>query len=208
MTAPADAAGSASSHSQSEAPVQACNAVAVILQWRGKVGLFRRSPTDGPDGGLWHCITGYIERGAEPRSQALLELHEKTGLRAVDLARLRSGLTIELPGDGGGHCTVHTFIAETTNRRLQLNWEHDRYRWVPARATRRYTTVSWLEIALRAAEQFGPSHEHAERSSPLGGTGGSRTALGHPQTAGASLTTTLPVPLLDRRTSSEACPRV
>src|SRR4051794_36125563 len=37
--------------------------VAVIVQWRGLVALFRRSQAVRHDQGLWHCITGYVEPG-------------------------------------------------------------------------------------------------------------------------------------------------
>ncbi|WP_234422396.1 hypothetical protein, partial [Streptomyces sp. NRRL F-6674] len=31
--------------------------VAVILMWRGRIGLFKRSGSVQHDAGLWHCIT-------------------------------------------------------------------------------------------------------------------------------------------------------
>ncbi|WP_229052553.1 NUDIX domain-containing protein [Aeromicrobium sp. Leaf350] len=124
--------------------------VAIVLRWHQKVGLFRRSQAVGHDRGLWHCITGYIDPGLDPRTQALLEVHEETGLRTVDLAALHTGPTLQI-GDTGGHqWIVHTFVGETMHRRLQLNWEHDRYRWVSPRAVGRYTTVTWLDEVIQA----------------------------------------------------------
>jgi hypothetical protein len=45
--------------------------VAVIVRWRNRIALFRRSQTVGHDRGRWHCITGYLEAGVSPRRAGL-----------------------------------------------------------------------------------------------------------------------------------------
>jgi ADP-ribose pyrophosphatase YjhB (NUDIX family) len=126
--------------------------VAVAVQWRGRVGLFRRSPSVAHDQGLWHCITGYLEPGATPTQQGLTELHEETGLGIVDLESFVEGDVLELADSDGHTWTVHTFRAVTTRRRLVLNEEHDAYKWVDVRAVPRFANqVGWLAMALAAA---------------------------------------------------------
>ncbi|MEU8867282.1 NUDIX domain-containing protein [Streptomyces umbrinus] len=128
--------------------------VAVVVEWRGRVGLFRRSQFVAHDSGRWHCITGYIDPGNSPEQQAIQELLEETGLHAADLVDLESGRTLQLEGAGRGHWTVHTFRAATEIRRLQLNYEHDSHRWVKPRALSRFgNRVSWLEDVLHAIAQ-------------------------------------------------------
>lgn len=126
--------------------------VAVAVQWRGRVGLFRRSAQVAHDRGRWHCITGYVETGATPTGQALVELHEETGLGVADLESFREGDVLELSDDQGRVWTVHTFSAVSNRRRLLLNEEHDAYRWVDPRAVSRFSNrVDWLGVALVAA---------------------------------------------------------
>lgn len=78
--------------------------VAVILTWRGRFALFRRSQQLPHDGGRWHCITGFVEAGVRPSEQALDELLEETGLRPEDIVSLPPGheLTIDDEWDGHG----------------------------------------------------------------------------------------------------------
>ena len=40
--------------------------VAVVVEWRGRIALFKRSQSVGHERGLWHCITGYLEPGVPP----------------------------------------------------------------------------------------------------------------------------------------------
>lgn len=130
--------------------------VAVVLSWRERLALFKRSELVDHDRGLWHCITGYLDDpGAvgAPRRQALLELYEETGLGVADLTAFAQGPTIELL-DGEVVWMVHTFRADTTRRRLELNWEHDAYRWVRRSSLPRFCgQVAWLGDVVGAVTQ-------------------------------------------------------
>jgi 8-oxo-dGTP pyrophosphatase MutT (NUDIX family) len=143
--------------------------VAVAVLWRGRIGLFRRSTSVDYDQGLWHCITGYVEDGTAPLLQALVELHEETGLGAADLESFVQGAVLELPDSDGELWNVHTFRATTTRRRLVLNHEHDTYKWVEPRAVARFgNRVSWLGEVLSAAGVDGQrrTSEHAQTRTP------------------------------------------
>ena len=125
--------------------------VAVVVEWRGRIGLFRRSAAVAHDRGRWHCITGYVDPGHTPEAQALQELHEETGLRAADLTALSPGPVLRLEDDDHHPWVVHTFRASTVVRRLQLNEEHDSYRWTaPAAVARFDNRVGWLDQVLEA----------------------------------------------------------
>lgn len=125
--------------------------IAAVVQWRGRIALFRRSRRPSHDSGLWHCITGFLEAGATPAQQALEELYEEAGLRAEDLQALRQGPDIVVTDGFGTPWLVHTFTALTSRRRLKINWEHDSYRWTDPRKAKRFTNrVTWLDRVLDA----------------------------------------------------------
>ncbi len=111
------------------------------------------------DGGRWHCITGFVETGVKPAEQALGELLEETGLRTEDIESLIPGHELTIDDALGQPWVVHTFAAETRVRRLNLNWEHDCYRWTQASKLRRFTNrVPWLDLILEATSgRRGPS---------------------------------------------------
>lgn len=130
--------------------------VAVVVEWRGKIALLKRSQNLHHDHGRWHCVSGFVEPGATPGEQALLEVFEETGLAGADVLELRPGAELVLPDGSGAPWLVHTFTAVTSRRRLQLDWEHDAYRWTaPAKTPRFANRVSWLDAVLEATGHVG-----------------------------------------------------
>ncbi|WP_334171889.1 NUDIX domain-containing protein [Sinomonas sp.] len=132
--------------------------IAAVIEWRGRIALLRRSSRLGHEGGLWHCVTGFLEPGATPEQQALEELFEETGVQAKDLLDLRPGPALVITDSIGGPWLVHTFTAVTSRRRLTINWEHDRYRWTPAPKVKRFSNrVAWLDSVLHATGHLAPA---------------------------------------------------
>jgi 8-oxo-dGTP pyrophosphatase MutT (NUDIX family) len=124
--------------------------VAVILTWRDRIAVLKRSAQVSSDSRRWHCITGFLERGT-PMGNAVRELQEETGLAAAQLTELRSGPVLSLLGEGDQWWTVHTFAAQTSSPRLTLNWEHDNYRWVARHELRELPDqVPWLRDVVEA----------------------------------------------------------
>jgi 8-oxo-dGTP pyrophosphatase MutT (NUDIX family) len=125
--------------------------VAVVIEWRGKIALLKRSRYLNHDRGLWHCITGYLEPGASPKQQALEELLQEAGLDAASLLDLRAGPNLVINDDDTEPWLVHTFAAVTSRRRLEIDWEHDSYRWIaPDKVKRFINRESWLDHVLHA----------------------------------------------------------
>lgn len=136
--------------------------VAVLPVWRERIAVLRRSAAVHHDVGLWHCVTGYVDEDASSaRAQALMELWEETGLEVQHLVRVAEGPSLRLDG-GGRRWRVHTYLAETTQRRLRLNWENDAYRWVDPRRLRRFDgRVPWLDdvVAALSGALVGPDQQ-------------------------------------------------
>lgn len=131
--------------------------VAVVIKRHGKIAMLKRSRAVGHDRGRWHCVTGYLESGASPREQALLELAEETGLIDADLLELGPGEELRLKDESGATWTVHTFTAITSKRRLSLDWEHEACRWTQPQKTARFTNrVPWLDLVLKATGHMNP----------------------------------------------------
>jgi ADP-ribose pyrophosphatase YjhB (NUDIX family) len=129
---------------------QSRTVVAVVVEWRGKIALFKRSQRVHYDQGLWHCVTGFLEEGASPRQQAADELLDETGLQAKDLLDFHQGPDVIVNDNRDLPWLIHTFKAVSSRRRLKIDWEHDAYRWTPVGKTKRFTNkVPWLESVLR-----------------------------------------------------------
>lgn len=128
------------------------NVVAVLLRRRGRICLLKRSRRVGSDRGRWHCVTGFLSDGTTATQQAAQELFDETGIVMSDLEDFRAGATISLLDEHGHPWTVSTFTCEVRDRRLQLNWENDRYRWVSPKSLPRFDPVVWLYDVIRACD--------------------------------------------------------
>lgn len=125
--------------------------VATVVQWRGRIALFKRSQSVGHERGLWHCITGYLEPNVSPEQQAVTELEEETGLTTQDLSDFQPGGQLLIPDYLGNPWLVHTFAAASTRRRLTLNDEHDAFRWtMPSKISRFSNRVPWLDAVIQS----------------------------------------------------------
>lgn len=123
--------------------------VAVVLTHAGRLCLLRRSRDVGSDSGRWHCVTGYLPIGADPREQALAEVREETGLDRRQLGALVAGRTLELLDESRRRWTVFTFSCEVSDPHLRINWEHDAFAWV-ARSSQGRDVVPWLHDVMAA----------------------------------------------------------
>lgn len=101
----------------------------MIIEWRGRIALFKRSQSVGHDRGRWHCITGYLESGGTPEEQALAELREQTGLTENELTKFHQGAPFLLADHERNPWLVHTFTVVTPRRRLRINDENNAFPW-------------------------------------------------------------------------------
>jgi len=136
---------------KAESSRHARTVVAIVIRRFDKIALLKRSAIMTSDAGLWHCITGYLEPMITPERQAAIELLEETGLHTTELDTFRTGPILTIPASTT-IWQIHPFLAETTHRQLQLNWEHERYRWIKVSQRTRYQRVGWLEDVLSALQ--------------------------------------------------------
>lgn len=116
--------------------------VACVVTDGTDVCLVRRSQQVSHDRGRWHCVTGYLDPGSEPRACVLDELGEELGLTADRLESIIAGPVLEYE-QSGMLWRVHTFLAHTDTAPFRLNWENDEYVWAaPDHPT--VGCVSWL----------------------------------------------------------------
>lgn len=151
--------------SLTSAPPSRC-IVAVVVEYQGRIALFKRSRMVRHDRRMWHCISGFVERGSSPQQQVLDELFEECGLVARDLRALRQGPVLMIADDfGGDPWLVHTFTAVTGRPRLTINWEHETYRWTrPEKMGCFFNRVAWLETVLEATDHLKASPRVSRRT--------------------------------------------
>jgi predicted aconitase with swiveling domain len=121
--------------------------VTAVLRNRGRILLVRRSQAVGTFRGRWSAISGSIEGREDPKSRAIREVREETGLRGI---RLRATAPPVHARDGATMFVVHPFLFEAPSGRVRLDWENVEHRWIPPREMVRFETVPRLAEVVAA----------------------------------------------------------
>jgi 8-oxo-dGTP pyrophosphatase MutT (NUDIX family) len=129
-----------------------------------QVCLARRSQRVGTARGLWSVVTGYLEPGIDPLTQAWTELREELGLEppTVHLVCQLEPTSLSSPSSGK-EFTVHPFLFEADLvQDVVLNWEHDEMQWADPTRLASADCVAWqlpLVQALLALAGSAAGHD-------------------------------------------------
>jgi hypothetical protein len=127
----------------------------VLLTWRGRVGLFKKSGHGSTASTPWQLLSVAQAGSGSALDEGFLQciqlLHGETGLAVRDILTIQPGPTIEV--SHGSHSTLHVvYVAETNQRRLALGPEYSVHRWVKKPRIGRFDGgADWLGPVLEAA---------------------------------------------------------
>jgi 8-oxo-dGTP pyrophosphatase MutT (NUDIX family) len=123
--------------------------VTCILEHDGKILLLKRSNQVGTYRGLWGGVAGYVEELEEPYDTAIKEIRQEVGIEVDALELVRKGNPIEFSDTYDGrryNWIVYPFLFHIQSKELvQIDWEHEEYRWVHPSEVRKLETVPGLD---------------------------------------------------------------
>jgi len=127
--------------------------VTCVLENNGKILLFKRSNLVGTYRGLWGGVAGYVEEDEDPYDTAIKEIKEETGIDIDALELVRKGDPIEFSDTYEGHrydWIVYPFLFRIESKELvQVDWEHEEYRWVASSEVRKFDIVPGFDDVVR-----------------------------------------------------------
>lgn len=151
----------------------------ILLTWRGRIGLFKKSGRCSSGNMPWQLLSVDQTSSCSTLDDGLLPcmqlLHQGTGLAVRDILAVRSCPTVEL-SDGSKRTAHFVYVVETNQRRLALGQEYSTYRWVKRPRVGRFDGgVHWLAPVLEAVAPRPPKPGRAdigsEEESPMTRTG-------------------------------------
>lgn len=127
------------------------NIVTAFIEYKGKVLLLRRSQNVKTMKGKWAGVSGYIETPEGPLSRAIKEIQEETGLTSEKIKILNEGKPMDAPDSmrpDNITWVVHPFYFQASSNMINLDWEHDQYKWINPNEIENYDTVPKLKEVL------------------------------------------------------------
>ena len=128
--------------------VRAVHVVTALLRNQGRILIVRRSEKVGSFRGRWSAVSGYLEGREVPKTRAVREIREETGIRG---AIFRAASSPVLARDDATMYVVHPFLFDVPGRRVRLDWENVEHRWIRPTDLDRYDTVPRLRDVVAAA---------------------------------------------------------
>jgi 8-oxo-dGTP diphosphatase len=125
--------------------------VTVFIEYRGKILLLRRSQKVKTMKGKWAGVSGYIEKSEEPIRRAITEIKEETGFTDENIKFLEEGKALKAADNVRPNnitWVVHPFYFRSNTDDVQLDWEHDAYKWIHPSELEKFDTVPRLKEAF------------------------------------------------------------
>jgi predicted aconitase with swiveling domain/ADP-ribose pyrophosphatase YjhB (NUDIX family) len=144
--------------------VRATPVVSAVLRNGGRILLVRRSQKVRSFRGRWSAISGHLEGRESPRSRAVREVREETGLRGI---RFRAAGAPVYARANSTMYVVHPFLFDVSSRRVRLDWENVESRWISPEGLDRFETVPRLRDVVASVLRV---PENARRSRPKRGS--------------------------------------
>jgi 8-oxo-dGTP diphosphatase len=125
--------------------------VTALVEYRGKILLLRRSQRVKTMKGKWAAVSGYIEKSEEPLRRAITEIEEETGFTTENIKCIEEGNPLEAADNMRPNnitWVVHPFYFRSNTDDVQLDWEHDAYKWIHPSELEKFDTVPRLKEAF------------------------------------------------------------
>lgn len=100
--------------------------------------------------GLWAGVSGIIEKNEEPLRRAIIEIFEEVRITEDKITLVNSAeeTRINSPQYQNHEWEIFSFLFETKNPTIKLNWENSEFRWINVEEMENYQTVPSLQKIL------------------------------------------------------------
>ncbi|MDG1139452.1 MAG: NUDIX domain-containing protein [Opitutales bacterium] len=121
--------------------------VSSLLINKDEVLILQRSRAVGSFQGYWSCVSGYLEKGEDPKETAYREIWEETRKEAssIECTQAAGPFYSEVPEV---IFESYWFLFRSKDQKITLDWEHDSYLWVSPKNIKDYKTVPWLQSMI------------------------------------------------------------
>ena len=124
--------------------------VTSFIKNKNKLLILKRSDKVRSMRGLWSGVSGIIEKGEIPINRAKIEIFEEIGIRKdkISLTKSIEKIKIFSPQYENHEWEVFSFLFETKETKIKLNWANSEFRWINVEKLENYDSVPSLDKIL------------------------------------------------------------
>ena len=124
--------------------------VTSFIKNSNKILILKRSDKVRSMKGLWAGVSGIIENNEKPLDRAKIEIFEEIGIKEnkIKLIKNVEKVIISSPQYENHEWEVFSFLFETKDVKIKLNWENSEFKWIEINEIKNYETVPNLDKIL------------------------------------------------------------
>jgi 8-oxo-dGTP pyrophosphatase MutT (NUDIX family) len=124
--------------------------VTSFIKNSNKILILKRSNKVRSMKGLWAGVSGIIENNEKPLDRAKIEIFEEIGIKEnkIKLIKNVEKVIISSPQYENHEWEVFSFLFETKDVKIKLNWENSEFKWIEINEIKNYETVPNLDKIL------------------------------------------------------------
>ena len=124
--------------------------ITAFIKNNKKILILKRSSKVRTMKGLWSAVSGIIENNENPLDRAKIEIFEEIGMKngKVNLVKKMEKIKISSPQYENHQWEVFSFLFETEETEVKLNWENSEFKWIHVDELKNYETVPSLNKIL------------------------------------------------------------
>ena len=124
--------------------------VTSFIKNNNKILILKRSNKVRSMKGLWAGVSGIIENNEKPLDRAKIEIFEEIGIKEnkIKLIKNVEKVIISSPQYENHEWEVFSFLFETKDVKIKLNWENSEFKWIEIDEIKNYETVPNLDKIL------------------------------------------------------------
>jgi|TARA_B110000467_G_C18038389_1_gene324536 8-oxo-dGTP pyrophosphatase MutT (NUDIX family) len=124
--------------------------ITAFIKNNKKILILKRSSKVRTMKGLWSAVSGIIENNENPLDRAKIEIFEEIGMKKekLNLVKKMEKIKISSPQYENHQWEVFSFLFETEETEVKLNWENSEFKWIHVDELKNYETVPSLNKIL------------------------------------------------------------
>ena len=124
--------------------------VTSFIKNKNKLLILKRSDKVRSMKRLWSGVSGIIEKGETPINRAKIEIFEEIGIieDKITLVKSIEKMKILSPQYENHEWEIFSFLFETKETKIKLNWENSEFKWINKNELKNYQTVPNLDKIL------------------------------------------------------------
>ena len=124
--------------------------VTSFIKNKSKLLILKRSDKVRSMKELWSGVSGIIEKEETPINRAKIEIFEEIGIieDKITLVKSIEKMKILSPQYENHEWEIFSFLFETKETKIKLNWENSDFKWINKNELKNYQTVPSLDKIL------------------------------------------------------------